>query len=172
MTEPPSQQSDYPYPADAHQTCVRRGNDLPAHSLQHQEPPRSCGGSKQHEEKTPMRPKLFLAVSTLALGTALAAAPAIAQTGGTNSYGTGRAMNDGGYQASGGTQGAAPSNSAPRERAQTQGGDTRQYYNYAGPNFGGPTLSTGSSACAARFRSYDPATGTYMGFDGIRHPCP
>ena len=111
-----------------------------------------------------MRPKLFVAVSTLALGTALAAVPAIAQTG--------RAMNDGGFQASGGTQGAAPSNSAPQERAPTQGGDTRQYYNYAGPNFGGPTLSTGNSACAARFRSYDPATGTYMGFDGIRHPCP
>lgn len=26
--------------------------------------------------------------------------------------------------------------------------------------------------CQARFRSYDPATGTYMGFDGLRHPCP
>jgi hypothetical protein len=29
-----------------------------------------------------------------------------------------------------------------------------------------------SSYCAQRYRSYDPATGTYLGFDGQRHPCP
>jgi BA14K-like protein len=26
--------------------------------------------------------------------------------------------------------------------------------------------------CAQRFKSYDPSTGTYMGYDGKRHPCP
>jgi len=26
--------------------------------------------------------------------------------------------------------------------------------------------------CAQRFRSYDPASGTYLGYDGRRHPCP
>jgi hypothetical protein len=26
--------------------------------------------------------------------------------------------------------------------------------------------------CAQRYRSYDPASGTYLGFDGVRHPCP
>jgi hypothetical protein len=26
--------------------------------------------------------------------------------------------------------------------------------------------------CAQRFRSYDPASGTYLGYDGSRHPCP
>jgi hypothetical protein len=26
--------------------------------------------------------------------------------------------------------------------------------------------------CAARFRSYDPASGTFLGYDGQRHPCP
>ena len=26
--------------------------------------------------------------------------------------------------------------------------------------------------CSQRFRSYDPASGTYLGYDGIRHPCP
>jgi BA14K-like protein len=25
--------------------------------------------------------------------------------------------------------------------------------------------------CAQRYRSYDPATGTYLGYDGLRHPC-
>jgi hypothetical protein len=26
--------------------------------------------------------------------------------------------------------------------------------------------------CMQRFRSYDPASGTYLGYDGFRHPCP
>jgi hypothetical protein len=28
------------------------------------------------------------------------------------------------------------------------------------------------AACARRFRSYDPYTMTYLGYDGRRHPCP
>jgi hypothetical protein len=26
--------------------------------------------------------------------------------------------------------------------------------------------------CAQRYRSYDPASGTFLGVDGLRHPCP
>ena len=26
--------------------------------------------------------------------------------------------------------------------------------------------------CEQRFRSYDPGSGTYLGYDGLRHPCP
>lgn len=26
--------------------------------------------------------------------------------------------------------------------------------------------------CMQRFKSYDPASGTYLGYDGRRHPCP
>jgi hypothetical protein len=26
--------------------------------------------------------------------------------------------------------------------------------------------------CQQRFRSYDPASGTYLGYDGLRHACP
>jgi hypothetical protein len=29
-----------------------------------------------------------------------------------------------------------------------------------------------SASCAARFRSYNPASGTYLGYDGLRHRCP
>ena len=29
-----------------------------------------------------------------------------------------------------------------------------------------------ASYCAQRYRSWDPASGTYLGFDGMRHPCP
>lgn len=28
------------------------------------------------------------------------------------------------------------------------------------------------SYCAQRYRSWDPASQTYLGFDGLRHPCP
>lgn len=61
-----------------------------------------------------------------------------------------------------------------RERAT---GDTyrlapNRYNDYA------PGMEVGAAArgdtewCAMRFRSYDPATGTYMGFDGVPHACP
>ena len=26
--------------------------------------------------------------------------------------------------------------------------------------------------CAQHYRSYDPASGTFLGYDGYRHPCP
>jgi BA14K-like protein len=32
-------------------------------------------------------------------------------------------------------------------------------------------VSGDASYCAQRYRSYDPASGTYLGFDGLRHPC-
>lgn len=36
-----------------------------------------------------------------------------------------------------------------------------------------PDVGADSSAyCAQRYRSYDPASGTYLGYDGLRHPCP
>jgi hypothetical protein len=27
------------------------------------------------------------------------------------------------------------------------------------------------SSCAQRYRSYDPVSGTFLGYDGHRHPC-
>jgi len=35
-----------------------------------------------------------------------------------------------------------------------------------------PDQSGDPSYCSQRYRSYDPASGTYLGFDGLRHPCP
>jgi hypothetical protein len=35
-----------------------------------------------------------------------------------------------------------------------------------------PAPSSDAPYCASRYRSYDPATGTYLGYDGLRHPCP
>ncbi len=31
--------------------------------------------------------------------------------------------------------------------------------------------STDGASCAARYRSYDPASGTFLGHDGRRHAC-
>jgi hypothetical protein len=43
-------------------------------------------------------------------------------------------------------------------------------YNYAS----GPAphaAATGVAGCKARYRSYDPASGTFLGNDRLRHPC-
>ena len=52
------------------------------------------------------------------------------------------------------------------------------YYPGYGPGYAypqGPVVVQGGdnvAACEARFRSYNPQTGTYTGFDGLQHPCP
>jgi hypothetical protein len=49
---------------------------------------------------------------------------------------------------------------------------------YPGPYYPAPAYypaGPGGDAvayCMQRFRSYDPASGTYLGNDGNRHPCP
>jgi hypothetical protein len=43
----------------------------------------------------------------------------------------------------------------------------------AGAIAAGAVQATDSVAyCEQRYRSYDPRTGTYLGYDGYRHPCP
>ena len=39
---------------------------------------------------------------------------------------------------------------------------------YPAPGYGG----SANAYCANRYKSYDPATGTFLGYDGARHPCP
>jgi hypothetical protein len=41
------------------------------------------------------------------------------------------------------------------------------YYSY-----GYPAGGRDVAYCEQRYRSYDPASGTYLGYDGLRHPCP
>jgi hypothetical protein len=43
---------------------------------------------------------------------------------------------------------------------------------YGGPPYAGPAGGGDPAYCAQRYRSYDPATGTFLGYDGQRHPCP
>jgi hypothetical protein len=35
-----------------------------------------------------------------------------------------------------------------------------------------PETGGDASYCAQRYRSWDPGSGTYLGYDGLRHPCP
>ena len=43
----------------------------------------------------------------------------------------------------------------------------------AAPAYGGaPVAGDAVAYCMQRFRSYDPRSGTYLGYDGLRHPCP
>ena len=45
-------------------------------------------------------------------------------------------------------------------------------YYYPGPAYYGPGYGDATAYCMQRFRSYDPSSGTYLGYDGVRHPCP
>jgi hypothetical protein len=38
--------------------------------------------------------------------------------------------------------------------------------------YGGPAGGDATAYCAQRYKSYDPSTGTFLGYDGARHPCP
>jgi len=48
------------------------------------------------------------------------------------------------------------------------------YYSYGNAPGGYVAPAPGGDVayCEQRFRSYDPASGTYLGYDGLRHPCP
>ncbi len=41
------------------------------------------------------------------------------------------------------------------------------------PAYRYPRYGSGAAAyCASRYLSWDPDTGTFIGYDGLRHPCP
>jgi hypothetical protein len=46
------------------------------------------------------------------------------------------------------------------------------YGGYAAVPLGQSRTDADEAYCERRFRSYDPASGTYLGYDGQRHPCP
>ena len=65
--------------------------------------------------------------------------------------------------------------------SQNQGyyyGD-QNYPGYSDPGYvysnAGPVAYNNGGAvayCEQTYRSYDPASGSYLGYDGVRHPCP
>jgi hypothetical protein len=145
---------------------------------------------------------ITLSLAALGLGAALVAGSAVAQdyyvgdqqaepgqkpasTG--PQYSVGRTANDGGYLAAQPKERTAQNQPALERQNSWEGDDAAygghyqpgRYYNYSpgpGVGFGAPAAEpiapSGTANCQARFRSFDPASGTYMGFDGTRHPCP
>jgi hypothetical protein len=84
---------------------------------------------------------------------------------------------------------AAPSMTETVQYRRWHGG--RHYYGRRGYGWGAPVAGFAAGAliggaiasqnapradavdyCVQRFRSYDPGSGTYLGNDGYRHPCP
>ena len=52
--------------------------------------------------------------------------------------------------------------------------DSYAYDDPGSDGYSGSVVSSSAdpSYCAQRYKSYDPASGTYLGRDGLRHPCP
>lgn len=46
------------------------------------------------------------------------------------------------------------------------------YYAPPARHYYAPPPGDAVAYCMRRFRSYDPRSGTYLGYDGYRHPCP
>ena len=46
------------------------------------------------------------------------------------------------------------------------------YYYAPAPGYYAETYDDGVAYCMQRYRSYDPRSGTFLGNDGYRHPCP
>ena len=46
------------------------------------------------------------------------------------------------------------------------------YYAPAPNVYYGAPVAGGVAYCMRRYKSYDPASGTYLGYDGLRHACP
>ena len=50
------------------------------------------------------------------------------------------------------------------------------YQTYYDPGYTGTVVQGSPDAdvayCSRRYRSYDPASGTFLGYDGLRHSCP
>jgi hypothetical protein len=99
------------------------------------------------------------------------------QSGGSWASGSGhlsRTRGGGVWQGQGSSGACEGTWLAERTGYQAQAaGSNGPLYSYApgaiGP--GNQQLGNSAASCAVRFRSYDPATGTYLGFDGLRHPC-
>jgi hypothetical protein len=127
----------------------------------------SWPAEQQHQKtsgkESDMGSKISLRLAMLAVGAAVVAAtPALAQAPlQTNP--------DDQYMRS-------DSGPPPAENGRTGGGGYYNgggYYDYAqSPDAGAAPTAADAARCEARFRSYDPSTGMYRGFDGAMHPCP
>lgn len=110
-----------------------------------------------------MRTKMMTGLTALAIAAAsvIAVSPANAQwRGGHHRHGGG-----GGAAIAGFAAGALLGGALAAQRP----------YGYYDNGYYDPGYAMGGDGigyCMSRYRSYDPASGTYLGYDGYRHPCP
>ncbi len=118
-----------------------------------------------------MKSKLIMAAAVLGSSLMLAAGPAQARWHGHH----------GGWHHGGGAIGAGIAGFAAGAILGGLASQPGYYYGpgygYYGPGYGDyayePAPGGGGVAyCEQRFRSYNPRTGLYLGYDGRHHPCP
>jgi len=130
---------------------------------------------------------------TLSLGLALIATPAMARGvgggggsvrvggGGGGFHGGGGRAGHGGYGGYGGGGGGYGYGNGYGYGGAALGlgllggaiiGSQYPYYGSGYDTYPQDGSEDSSASCASTYRSYDPATGTYLGYDGLRHPCP
>ena len=108
--------------------------------------------------------KITMSLAALALGGTLTVGTAFAQHTGA------RSPDDNGIpSAEQSGRSTQPAQSSVPD--QPSAGYYAGYYNEE-PGMGGPSDQSAVASCEARFQSYDPGSGTYLGFDGMRHLCP
>jgi BA14K-like protein len=115
-----------------------------------------------------MRMKSFLAASAVAIGLAafVSTVPSIAYA---------QHYHGGGYYGHGGGWGWGGFAAGAAAGAILGGIAAAPYYNgyYGGPYYAyEPVPGDAVAYCMRRFKSYDPGSGTYLGYDGYRHACP
>jgi BA14K-like protein len=111
-----------------------------------------------------MRMNLKTTVTALAIAatTLVAIAPAQAQWRGRHHHH--RGYNNGGAILGGLAAGAILGGALAAQRPYYDDGYAPGYYADGGGDQ--------DAYCFSRFKSYDPASGTYLGYDGMRHACP
>lgn len=116
-----------------------------------------------------------LRLSAFAAAAAFAAAPAFAQQAPLSpqaaSHATKYMRSDAGPQNVENGRAAEPNTltNAWYRRRRTYDYVPGHYYNYY-PMAGGPAAGT-ATWCEQHYRTYDPATGMYRGYDGLYHRC-
>jgi hypothetical protein len=102
--------------------------------------------------------------------------------GGGWNHGGGRGWGGGGF-IPGAVAGAVIGGAIANSNAYYDGGsgyygpqegyyDQPDYYDQGAAVAVAPDDGDSAGYCMQRYRSYDPGSGTYLGFDGLRHPCP
>src|SRR5262245_7494045 len=124
-----------------------------------------------------LRKTAIALTATLAVAASAGSPAMAAHWGGGHWHGGGWGGAAAGFAAGALIGGAAAAASAPYYGAPYYYDDAYAYQPgvvYEDSYAAAPAYGAGrdDAYCASRYRSYDPASGTYLGYDGIRHPCP